>query len=266
VVGNNNANTLNGGAGNDLVQGLGGNDTLNGLGGNDRLEGGVGNDKLLGGDGDDILVGGAGTDTMTGGAGRDMFIYASGDGIETITDFRVGDPTEVVILQGLGTYSIVQSGADTKIVFSSTQYILLKNVQAASLTDAVVFSPPGGIPGVTSKTTHLEAPGGSESEVQPQPEHGRGDGPAWLERFGAPVDAISGVEGLFARLADRSGVTPTALQTSPQAVHPDARLDGLLKAAPVAVPAPVEGEAAQDLGVLHGRLHLHDPDPGLWLA
>jgi hypothetical protein len=65
------ANTLAGGAGNDILNGGLGNDTLNG---------GLDNDVLNGGIGKDILNGGIGIDTMTGGLGNDTyFIDNTGD-------------------------------------------------------------------------------------------------------------------------------------------------------------------------------------------
>src|SRR5262249_44524804 len=62
IRGTDNAETLNGGSGNDSMEGLGGNDTLNGS------------------SGDDILIGGLGNDTMDGGTGADTYRYALGDG------------------------------------------------------------------------------------------------------------------------------------------------------------------------------------------
>src|SRR5688572_22902854 len=52
-VGNELANTITSGAGNDALSGLGGNDTLNGGEGNNVLDGGTGTDRLAGGLGDD---------------------------------------------------------------------------------------------------------------------------------------------------------------------------------------------------------------------
>ena len=63
------------------VDGGDGNDVLIGLGGSNLLKGGAGNDKLAGQGGDDLL---------TGGAGGDLFIFTSGHGTDTITDFAVG--------------------------------------------------------------------------------------------------------------------------------------------------------------------------------
>jgi len=59
-VGDNNANTIVGGAGNDNLSGLAGDDTL------------------IGNGGDDILDGGAGADTMSGGFGDDTYFVDNG--------------------------------------------------------------------------------------------------------------------------------------------------------------------------------------------
>lgn len=69
------ADTLTGGADNDVLYGFGGNDTLRGGAGDDVLAGHAGNDILQGGDGDDYLLGGAGADTLDGGAGQDWAAY-----------------------------------------------------------------------------------------------------------------------------------------------------------------------------------------------
>jgi Ca2+-binding RTX toxin-like protein len=69
--------TIEGGAGNDLIFGQRGNDTLRGGPGNDSLYGGIGDDKLEGGDGDDFLYGGFGADAIDGQEGSDT---VRGDG------------------------------------------------------------------------------------------------------------------------------------------------------------------------------------------
>jgi hypothetical protein len=180
-VGTASANTLNGTTTTrDLIQGLGGNDTLNGLGGNDRLEGGDGNDVLNAGAGDDILVGGAGNDTQIGGAGADTFVYGIGGQADTITDFQVG--TDKIEVSGYTSYvSAVQQGSDTLITFAGGETILLKNVQASSLSSSdFVF---------TSASSKIAAPdkigssvidpvhGADESFViQREPDHMSGKG------------------------------------------------------------------------------------------
>ncbi|CAN7188230.1 M10 family metallopeptidase C-terminal domain-containing protein [Rhizobium leguminosarum] len=55
-TGNGLANTITGGAGNDMLNGGAGTDTITGAAGNDTLNGGAGNDTLDGGAGNDIYV------------------------------------------------------------------------------------------------------------------------------------------------------------------------------------------------------------------
>jgi len=66
-----------------------GDDIFYGDEGNQTLQGGAGNDKLYGRIGDDILVGGVGNDKLDGGPGSDTFVFAQGDGNDTIADTRV---------------------------------------------------------------------------------------------------------------------------------------------------------------------------------
>lgn len=83
-------------AGDDTMAGSAYNDNLAGYAGNDTLEGGQGNDVLGGNAGNDELVGGGGNDTLSGGAGSDVFCFSgSGNGIDVITDFGVGDRIRV---------------------------------------------------------------------------------------------------------------------------------------------------------------------------
>ena len=85
--GDDGANTLNGGDGNDNVYGDDGNDALLGGRGNDYLSGGRGNDShwgqagddgIDGGDGHDRIFGEAGNDTIAGGDGDDVILSGSG--------------------------------------------------------------------------------------------------------------------------------------------------------------------------------------------
>ncbi|MDF0600096.1 Hint domain-containing protein [Psychromarinibacter sp. C21-152] len=57
----------------------------------DSLDGGAGDDVLAGDGGADTLDGGAGADTLTGGTGDDIFVLQSGGGADVITDFDTGD-------------------------------------------------------------------------------------------------------------------------------------------------------------------------------
>ena len=118
---NDGKDTLDGGAGDDL---------LFGMGGDDILRGGDGNDLLFGGSGNDYLDGGAGEDAIFGGAGNDIIVYdqqdylvSGGSGI----DFMVSDDTSLT-LDGL----LSNTGSDKPLV--SGIEVLLKGEDALSLT------------------------------------------------------------------------------------------------------------------------------------
>jgi Ca2+-binding RTX toxin-like protein len=62
-----------------------------------------GNNSLTGNDGDNTLWGHKGSDVMTGGDGADHFVFAKGDGEDTITDFNAsGKNHDVLELDGFG--------------------------------------------------------------------------------------------------------------------------------------------------------------------
>ncbi len=96
--------TYNGFNGNDTIQGdqhaVGDADTINGGNGNDHLSGGSGDDVFSGGRGNDVLNGGAGNDVLTGGLGNDTFQFAFASGTDQITDFNVNNDY-IQLLNGL---------------------------------------------------------------------------------------------------------------------------------------------------------------------
>lgn len=73
------AESIVGGAGNDVIIALAGNDRVEGGKGNDNIYGGEGDDKLFGGAGNDKLWGGGGKDTLSGGAGNDSYFLGGDD-------------------------------------------------------------------------------------------------------------------------------------------------------------------------------------------
>jgi Ca2+-binding RTX toxin-like protein len=79
-----------GNSGNDILSGDRFANNLSGGDGNDLLFGNAGNDTLNGGAGNDLLVGGTGNDLLTGGANPDTFVFASGSGHDTVSDFVPG--------------------------------------------------------------------------------------------------------------------------------------------------------------------------------
>ena len=91
--------SVQGGFGNDLVDGGVGNDSLYGQEGKDTLDGGDGNDSLFGGNFADTLNGGAGIDGLAGGTGDDLL----DGGDDTVTDILSG---------GLGNDTLVWRTAD----------------------------------------------------------------------------------------------------------------------------------------------------------
>jgi Ca2+-binding RTX toxin-like protein len=69
--------------------------TLNGDAGDDILQGADGADALNGGDGNDTLTGGAGADILDGGAGDDRIIWNNGDGNDTVEGGEGSDTAQV---------------------------------------------------------------------------------------------------------------------------------------------------------------------------
>jgi len=85
----------------DVIEGNGGDDFLYGEGGNDLLMGGTGNDYFQGGAGNDTLIGGSGNEEQYGGGGSDVYVYAVGDGMDSIREYPSTEtaPTDVDILR-----------------------------------------------------------------------------------------------------------------------------------------------------------------------
>lgn len=90
-----------------------------GRGGDDDITGGDQTDEIRGGDGDDTIRGGVGDDVMAGDLGDDTFIFASGDGVDIITDFAAGAGTEDSIdVSALGFDSF--NGAGVRLIDFAT--------------------------------------------------------------------------------------------------------------------------------------------------
>ena len=120
---NDGKDTLDGGAGDDL---------LFGMGGDDILRGGDGNDLLFGGSGNDFLDGGEGRDTIYAGDGNDIIVYDSNDYLVSGgsgIDFMVSDNSTLTLTELL---SGGKDGKDGPIVDSIE--VLLKGDAALSLT------------------------------------------------------------------------------------------------------------------------------------
>ncbi|MEJ2685786.1 MAG: calcium-binding protein [Gammaproteobacteria bacterium] len=82
-------NALWGGDGNDRLEAGAGTTYMDAGAGNDRVEGVSGSQWIFGGSGDDRLHGGEGVDQLTGGVGNDTYVFARGDGRDTVRDMAV---------------------------------------------------------------------------------------------------------------------------------------------------------------------------------
>ena len=161
MIGNQTNNVLKGSAGHDTLEGFGANDRLVGSAGkdklfgnrgNDALWGGGGRDKLRGGSGDDVLkgargedrlAGGTGDDLLTGGKGSDTFVFRTGCGVDTITDFDpVGTDHDILDLSTLSSVRnwkdlsrnhLETDGTDVVIDGRNGDEIVLRNVEIADL-------------------------------------------------------------------------------------------------------------------------------------
>jgi Ca2+-binding RTX toxin-like protein len=133
---------LNGTERDNTIDGLKGNDTIRGFAGNDTLLGSEGDDSLLGGQDKDILQGGKGCDRLTGGGDRDIFVLSLRSGQDVCIDFK--DGVDKLGLSGslrFDDLTIDQQGRNTLVCAGRVELILLKNVDADSLTarDMVAF-------------------------------------------------------------------------------------------------------------------------------
>jgi Ca2+-binding RTX toxin-like protein len=127
-------------SGNDVLRGIVNiigsefNDSITGDATGNLLNGGTGNDSLFGGDGDDELIGGVGDDTLFGQFGNDRFLFADGDGTDSVIGFSHGSGSEDVIdFAGVTTLSsfgdvqanAIQQGANTEISYSGGTVVLV---------------------------------------------------------------------------------------------------------------------------------------------
>ncbi|SNT01411.1 Ca2+-binding protein, RTX toxin-related [Tardiphaga sp. OK246] len=102
------------------------------------IHGTTGNDTISGTVWNDTISGGAGNDTLSGGAGDDLFVFRTGFGQDSISDFSVGhDKLEF----GDGLFSDAAAafaaasaqGSDTIITIDASTTVLLQNVALANL-------------------------------------------------------------------------------------------------------------------------------------
>ena len=158
LTGNELANKLIGGCGDDVLIGGAGHDKFYGQRGDDilyggtfmdALYGGTGADQLYGGDnkdildgsyGRDLLDGGAANDILTGGPGRDSFYFREGSRYDIITDFENDLDRLFFDMDGITTRFEVRSYGkqrDNDVVFSfgDNDYLRIMNVTLEEISD-----------------------------------------------------------------------------------------------------------------------------------
>lgn len=123
--------SLDGGAGNDILIGQFGNDTLLGGDGLDTLFGGDGNDSINGGSGADSLLGQAGNDTIVTGTGQDtVFGGAGNDSILANTganDKLVYGEDGADTIFGSSENDTLDGGADADVIYAGNSFGLGNN-------------------------------------------------------------------------------------------------------------------------------------------
>jgi len=118
----------------------GANTTLTGGNGKNVLDGSAGNDILIGGNAADVLIGGNG-DTLTGGNGPDTFLFRSGFGTDTITDFNVHNDVIQFSAALFTNFAAVmldttQVGPNTSVKFDASNSVTLDNVTTNTLSSS----------------------------------------------------------------------------------------------------------------------------------
>jgi Ca2+-binding RTX toxin-like protein len=116
-----------------------------GGGGNDadnHLTGNAGNNSLDGAGGNDVLSGGKGADLLTGGAGADTFVFKTGFGTDTVSDFQAAgsghDKIDVSHVDGVANFHQLEAlmsthGSDTVIDFGHGDTLTLTGVAPGDL-------------------------------------------------------------------------------------------------------------------------------------
>ena len=127
---------MNGGNGADTLNGGGGNDTLEGGNGADRLNGGGGNDTLEGGSGADVLDGGGGRDRLEGGTGNDTYVVsrrndelrennnAGNDTVVASLNYTLDNNFENLVLDGGGQLNGTGNNASNELTGNNARNTL----------------------------------------------------------------------------------------------------------------------------------------------
>ena len=117
--------TVDGGAGNDWLQGTSAGDTIIDLAGNNRIRSGAGddvvttgpgNDRIWSGGGDDLIRAGGGNDRVDAGRGNDIVLGEAG------RDWVAGGGGRDLLISGLDRDVLLGGGSDDILIGGTTDY------------------------------------------------------------------------------------------------------------------------------------------------
>jgi 3-phytase len=134
----NNASAQGNNGGNDIIYGGAGRDRIGGKGGNDQLFGDEDDDQIWGDNGDDLINGGSGDDVLSGGNGADTFVLALGEGQDNIIDFVSGD--DLIALSGGLTFGDISLETMDSHTLISAGDEILATVSGVTSLSAVDFA------------------------------------------------------------------------------------------------------------------------------
>ncbi len=140
ILGGTGRDTIFGGGGDDNVRGGRQADLIRGNGGNDTLRGDGGNDTIAGGNGNDRVIGGGGNDRLVGGRGNDTLRGGNGD------DRLIGGDGDDILNGGRGDDRMVgRTGADVFIFADGHGADTIRDFDVAELGEVIDLGRVGSI-------------------------------------------------------------------------------------------------------------------------
>ncbi|MEQ3671057.1 Hint domain-containing protein, partial [Pseudophaeobacter sp.] len=186
--------TVDGGAGNDVILTGDDNDLITGGAGSDTIDGGIDDDTIDGGSEDDLITGGEGSDSLMGGDGSDT-IYggldpAFPDGLNITDDGSDGRPVDPDPTNGMDT---IEGGAGDDVIYGQDDDDLISGGTGNDMIDAGIDD--DTVTGGTGDDTILGGQGDDELDGGAGLDSidlGAGDGTDFA-RGGTGSDTISGI-------------------------------------------------------------------------
>jgi Ca2+-binding RTX toxin-like protein len=180
--------------------------SVNGEAGDDVLNGGNGGETLAGGDGDDTLDGNAGADQASGGAGRDVFVWDPGDGSDTLDGGTGSDVLRFNGSAGAEVMSLMAGGPGQAQFFRNVGAITM-NLTAVETVDVRMLggvdSFTGGV-GLAAVFERVQVNGGAGADTLIG-----GDTADTLDGGGDAGDTVSGGAGDDTLVSQGDGDTLT---------------------------------------------------------